>query len=53
MRIPELAETGLSEKGRSNVDVYGGYSLDDMPLVVFIDRSEGMAFHSEPGMPKV
>lgn len=52
MSMPELEEIGLGQKGRPNVDVYGGYSVDDVPLVVFVDRFEGMAFHSEPGIPK-
>ncbi|MDE0231525.1 MAG: hypothetical protein OXI56_00205 [bacterium] len=50
--MPELAEIGLGEKGRPNVDVYGGYGINDMPLVVFVDRFEERAFHSEPGLPK-
>lgn len=52
MSMPDLAEIGLGEKGRPNVDVYGGYSINDMPLVVFVDRFEETAFHSEPGIPK-
>jgi len=52
MSMPELAEVGLGEMGRPNVDVYGGYGINDMPLVVFVDRFEEMAFHSEPGIPR-
>ena len=52
MSMPELEEIGLGEKDRPNVDVYGGYSVNDTPLVVFVDRFEEMAFHSEPGIPK-
>lgn len=52
MSMPALAEIGLGEKGRPNVDVYGGYSINDMPLVVFVDRFEEMALRSEPGLPK-
>ena len=50
--MPELEEIGLGQKDRPNVDVYGGYSVNDVPLVVFVDRFEGTAFHSEPGIPK-
>ena len=52
MTMPELVGIGLGEESRPNVDVYGGYSVNDVPLVVFVDRFEGMAFHSEPGIPK-
>ena len=52
MSMPELEEIGLGEKGRPNVDVYGGCSVNDTPMVVFVDRFEEMAFHSEPGIPK-
>ena len=52
MSMPELAEIGLGREGRPNVDVYGGYSINDTPLVVFVDRFEEMAVHSEPGIPK-
>ena len=52
MTMPELGEIGLGEVDRPNVDVYGGYGIGDVPLVVFVDRFEGMAFHSEPGLPK-
>ena len=37
MTMPELEDIGLGEEGRPNVDVYGGYSVDDIPLVVFVD----------------
>lgn len=52
MSMPELAEIGLGQRNRPNVDVYGGYSVTDVSLVVFVDRFERIAFHSEPGMPK-
>lgn len=52
MTMPELEELGLGKEGRPNVDVYGRYGIGDFPLVVFVDRFEGMAFHSEPGLPK-
>ena len=52
MTMPELENIGLGDEDRPHVDVYGGYSVDDIPLVVFVDRFEGMAFHSEPGIPK-
>lgn len=52
MSMPALADFGLGGEDRLNVDVYGGYGINDVPLVVFVDRFEEMAFHSEPGLPK-
>lgn len=47
--MEELNEVGLGEAERPNVIVYGGYDLHGDPLVVFVDRYEQIAFHSEPG----
>ena len=47
-----LHDEGLGEPGRPNVVVYGGYDLHGNSLVVFVDRYEQVAFHSEPGFPK-
>lgn len=48
----ELHDLGLGEAERPNVVVYGGYDLNGTPLVVFVDRYERIAFHSEPGLPR-
>lgn len=50
--MAELRDAGLGEAERPNVIVYGGYDLHGKPLVVFVDRYEQMAFHSEPGLPR-
>ena len=50
--MPELHEVGLGEPERPNVVVHGGYDLRGSPLVVFVDRYNRIAFHSEPGLPK-
>ena len=39
----------MGDPDRPNVFVYAGYDLADRPLVVFVDRFENIAFHSEPG----
>lgn len=52
MSMPELHDIGLGESERPNVTVYGGLALSRRKLVVFVDRFEGVAFHSEPGLPK-
>ena len=49
VRMPLLYEDGKDETDRPNVDVYGGYDTSGQPLVVFVDRFENIAFHSEPG----
>ena len=61
MLLPEAIETsrmveqqpwdeqGLGEEDRVNVMVYAGYGIHGEELVVFVDRFEGMVFHSEPG----
>ena len=48
--MPEMADLGLAPQDRPNVDVYFGYDLAGRPLVVFVDRFELIAFHSEPGL---
>lgn len=48
--MPELADIGLGQPERPNVDVYAGYDSAGSPLVVFVDRFERVAFHSEPGL---
>ncbi len=50
--MPDLHDIGLGEPERPNVTVYGGLALSRKRLVVFVDRFEGVAFHSEPGLPK-
>lgn len=50
--MPSLGELGLGQPDRPNVIVYGGLDVYGEELVVFVDRFEGMAFHSEPGLPK-
>jgi len=35
---------------RPNVDLYAGYDTSGEPLVLFVDRFENLAFHSEPGL---
>ena len=47
--MPNLATNNLGEAERPNVDVYAGYDTDGNTLVVFVDRFEEIAFHSEPG----
>jgi len=37
------------ESDRQNVVIYAGYGIYGQELVVFVDRFEEMAFHSEPG----
>ncbi len=39
----------LDEQERPNVDVFAGRDSSGDDLVVFVDRFESMAFHSEPG----
>ena len=50
--MPDLHDTGVGEPSRPNVTVYGGFDVYREELVVFVDRFEGVAFHSEPGLPK-
>ena len=50
--MPELCEAGLGEPDRPNVVVYGGYDVSGNPLVVFLDRYEQFAFHSELAFPE-
>lgn len=52
MSMPDLHDVGLGESERPNVTVYGGLAVSRNELVVFVDRFEGVAFHSEPGLPK-
>lgn len=52
MSMPDLHDIGLGELERPNVTVYGGLAVSRNKLVVFVDRFEGVAFHSEPGLPK-
>ena len=52
MSMPDLHDIGLGEPERPNVTVYGGLAISKEKLVVFVDRFEGVAFHSEPGLPK-
>ena len=40
----------MGQSDRPNVTVYAGYDVTGNPLVVFVDRFENMAFHSEPGL---
>lgn len=40
---------GLDDPERPNVVIYAGYDIADRPLVVFVDRFENVAFHSEEG----
>lgn len=49
MKMSELAETSMGQSERPNVELYAGYDTSGKPLVVFVDRFENMAFHSEPG----
>ena len=50
--MPDLHDIGMGEPGRPNVTVYGGLDVYRRELVVFVDRFESTAFHSEPGLPK-
>ena len=50
--MPDLHVMGIGEPGRPNVTVYGGLDVYRAELVVFVDRFEGVAFHSEPGLAK-
>ncbi|MDE0376703.1 MAG: hypothetical protein OXK16_12200 [bacterium] len=54
LRFPEkvmkLSDTHTGQPERPNVDLYAGYDTSGEPLVVFVDRFENMAFHSEPGL---
>lgn len=50
MRMSESAETGMGPSERPNVELYAGYDTSGKPLVVFVDRFENVAFHSEPGL---
>lgn len=50
--MPDLHDMGVGEPGRPNVLVFGGFDVYRRELVVFVDRFEGMAFHSEAGLPK-
>ena len=45
----DLAGIGMGESERPNVVVYAGYDVAGEPLVAYVDRFEGVAFHSEPG----
>ena len=47
--MPDLAIAGRGEPDRPNVVVFGGRDGRQEPLVVFVDRFERIAFHSEPG----
>lgn len=49
--VDMAAESGvvLGQHERPNVDVVAGRGLSDNELVVFVDRFERVAFHSEPG----
>lgn len=49
--VDMAAESGvvLDQHERPNVDVVAGRGLSDNELVVFVDRFERVAFHSEPG----
>ena len=47
--MPLLDADGADKTDRPNVDVYGGYDTIGQALVVFVDRFENIAFHSEPG----
>ncbi len=48
--MPDLYGMGIGEPGRPDVIVYGGLDVYREELVVFVDRFEGVAFHSEPGL---
>ena len=48
--VSDLAEAEFRDPERPNVPVYAGYNVVDAPLVVFVDRFESVAFHSEPGI---
>ncbi len=47
--MSELTDAGFSDLKRPNIVVYAGYDTDGNPLVVFVDRFENVAFHSERG----
>lgn len=49
VRMPLLETSETDNDNRPNVDVYGGYDTLGQRLVVFVDRFEDIAFHSEPG----
>ena len=43
------AGTVLDAHERPNVEVFAGYDVAGVSLVVFVDRFENIAFHAEPG----
>ena len=49
--VEMAAESGvqLAQHERPNVDVFAGNDSSGDALVVFVDRFEDVAFHSEPG----
>ena len=47
--LPVLVTGEDDQADRSNVNVYGGYDTFGRSLVVFVDRFENIAFHSERG----
>jgi len=49
LSLSDIAAIGLGDPERPNVIVYAGYDIANNPLVVFVDRFENIAFHSEPG----
>lgn len=48
--MSDLADMGLGQAERPNIEVYAAYDTSGNPLVVFVDRFENMAFDSEPGL---
>ena len=48
LAMSDLA-VGTDHLERPNVVVYAGYDIGGRPMVVFVDRFENIAFHSEPG----
>jgi len=49
LTMADVAALGMGDSERPNVVVYAGYDIADRPLVVFVDRFENIAFHTEPG----
>ena len=49
--VEMAAELGivLGQHERPNVDVVAGHDVSGDELIVFVDRFENVAFHSEPG----
>ena len=39
----------LDAHERPNIEVFAGHDVAGVPLVVFVDRFEDIAFHAEPG----